>query len=113
MSKTSEVSEKLNDASIAIKATAGVLSAIFLLADTVMDELKKKGTLPNIKFPTLGGKVFWDTIAERNGLKVQKNKITGHCRILDSDNFRLAWGGSEEALLAELQKLANQTSGNT
>ena len=103
MSKTSE---KLNDASAAITAATGVLSAIFLLANTVLDEWKKMDTGPNIKFPTLGGKVFWDTIAERNGLKVQKNKITGHCRILDSDNFRLAWGRSEEALLAELQKLA-------
>jgi len=109
MSKTSD---KLNDASATITAATGVLSAIFLLADTVRDELKKKGKLYNIKLPTLGGKVFWDTIAERNGLKVQKNKITGHYRILDSHDFRLAWGGSEEALLAELKKLADPTPGN-
>ncbi len=30
--------------------------------------------LPNINFPTMGGKVFWNDLAEENGWRVQKNK---------------------------------------
>ncbi len=29
-------------------------------------------TLPNINFPTMGGKVFWNDLIECNGWKVQK-----------------------------------------
>lgn len=62
------------------------------------------GEMPNIEFPTLGGLVFWDTLAENNGYKLQKNKFTNHCRILDSDDIRIAWG-SEEALLDILRQV--------
>ena len=87
----------------AIGTAAGVAGAILELVMT----LKQFGTLPNIPFPTLGGKVFWNTLAEKNGWKVQKNMFTGHCRLLDPKNVRMAWACSEEGLLADLQKLAH------
>jgi len=93
-----------NDVAGVIGATTAVAGAILGLVTT----LKSFGTLPNIPCKTLGGKVFWNTLAEKNGLKVQKNMITGHCRVLDSSNRRLAWGFSEEALLSELQKLSSR-----
>lgn len=54
--------------------------------------------MPNIVMPTLGGKVFWDDLAESNGWRVQQNKFTGHCRVLDPDNYRRAWGGESEIM---------------
>ena len=88
----------------AIGTATAIAGAIIGLVTT----LKSFGTLPNIPCKTMGGKVFWNTLAEKNGLKVQKNMITGHCRVLDSSNRRLAWGFSEEALLSELQKLSSR-----
>lgn len=49
-------------------------------------------SLPNINFPTLGGHIFWNNLAEYNGWKIQMNTITQHCRILDPDDIRRAWG---------------------
>lgn len=49
-------------------------------------------SLPNIPTPTLGGEVFWNTLAEYNGWRLQQNMITQHCRIIDQDNVRRAWG---------------------
>lgn len=88
----------------AIGTATTVVGAIIGLVTT----LKQFGTLPNVPFPTLGGKVFWNTLAEKDGWKVQKNMITGHCRVLNPSNVRMAWGFSEESLLAELQKIAGQ-----
>ncbi len=50
----------------------------------------------NWDFPTLGGKVCWDTIKQKDGWKLQINKVTGHARILDPNNIRKAWGNPAE-----------------
>ncbi len=58
-------------------------------------------SMPNIPFPTMGGKVFWNDIAEYGGWKLQQNMITHHARILNEKNVRIAWGtinGMEKAL---------------
>ena len=49
-------------------------------------------SMPNIPTPTMGGEVFWDTLAEYKGWKLQQNGFTKHCRILDANNVRRAWG---------------------
>ena len=54
--------------------------------------------MPNIELPTLGGLIFWNNLVESNGWRIQQNKITGHCRVLDSDNVRRAWGGEKEIM---------------
>ncbi len=59
--------------------------------------------MPNIPFPTMGGHVFWNTIASDKGWKLQQNQITHHVRILDPDNIRHGWGTEEE-----MQKLLNK-----
>ncbi|WP_379137918.1 hypothetical protein [Paenibacillus sp. sgz500958] len=62
------------------------------------------GTMPNVDFPTMGGHFFWETLAESGGWKLQKNKLTDHCRLLDPSNNRKAWG-SEKAMINALTKL--------
>ena len=37
---------------------------------------------------TMGGKVWWKLIEERNGFKIQQNIISQHYRILDSEDRR-------------------------
>ena len=62
--------------------------------------------MPNIGLPTMGGKVFWTNLVESNGWRVQKNKITGLCRVLDDKNYRRAWGG-EEATMNFFREIMN------
>lgn len=71
------------------------------ISDKLLDILDKELSLPNIPFPTLGGEVFWNTLVEYNGWKLQQNMFTRHARILDSNNIRIAWGtinGMEKAM---------------
>ncbi|MGG1669770.1 hypothetical protein ACIFOE_03805 [Paenibacillus sp. NRS-1783] len=67
------------------------------------------GSMPNIDFPTLGGKVFWDTLAESDGWQLQKNKLTDHYRLIDPNYVRKAWG-SEKAMMSALEKLQPSSS---
>ena len=62
------------------------------------------GSMPNIKFYTLGGHVFWNTLASKNGYKLQQNIFTRHCRILDSEDMRIAWG-SEAVLIGKMKSV--------
>ena len=39
----------------------------------------------------MGGKIWWNDIKKSNGYKLQKNTITGHARILDPYNNRVAY----------------------
>lgn len=64
--------------------------------------------LPNVDFPTAGGKTFWDTLAERDGWKIQQNKITCHIRILNSHNTRKAWGTPKQLLKPILEHIREQ-----
>ncbi|MED1952327.1 hypothetical protein [Brevibacillus centrosporus] len=50
---------------------------------------------PNLPTKTLGGSIFWDTLDRRNCWKLQKNIITEHYRILDTENVRQAWSNDE------------------
>ena len=49
--------------------------------------------MPNIETATMGGHIFWKTIANIDGWRLQENMIFGNCRILDPNNKRKAWGG--------------------
>lgn len=60
----------------------------------------------NVKFPTLGGQVFWDTLDTRNGYKLQKNSVTGHYRILDDNDWREWWGSSYSEAKREFRDLS-------
>jgi len=60
---------------------------------------------PNIKTLTLGGNVWYDTIFEVDGWKLQRQKtvgLTSHYRILNPNNVRAAWVLSPQPLLEAL-----------
>ncbi|MCP1143656.1 hypothetical protein [Lysinibacillus endophyticus] len=65
-------------------------------------------TLPNIPCQTLGGKYFWETLANSNGWKLQKNRFTNHYRILDPANIRQAWNIDEEEIWHVFRAMTNQ-----
>ncbi len=62
--------------------------------------------------PTFEGRVtdsglWWDTLAETNGWKLQRNKVTGHGRIIDPQKVRKAWGKVEDLRLS-FEKVGEQ-----
>lgn len=62
------------------------------------------GNMPNIKTSTFGGPVCWRDLASHKGWRMQRNIFTRHCRILDPDDYRIAWG-SERAMQSALNRL--------
>ena len=50
------------------------------------------------------------TLAETNGWKLQRNKVTGHGRIIDPGKVRKAWGSVEE-LEKSFEKVRGQIEG--
>ena len=58
--------------------------------------IERHSTL-NVRFPTLGGQIFWTTHFA-NGWKLQINDLFGNWRILDDKNNRVAWGKNESQL---------------
>jgi len=56
------------------------------------------GWLPNLRTKTMGGPLWWDTILDHDGYRIQHNAFTGHYRLLDPDNYRLCWGTRRNCL---------------
>ena len=63
----------------------------------------------HIKYPpTMGGKVWWRVIDEKDGIRLQQNYVTGHYRLLDKDdcssagkkwkNTGILWGGNNHGI---------------
>ena len=77
------------------------------LAQELKAIIAGKMSMPNIPFPTMGGLIFWNNLAECNGWKLQQNMITQHARIIDSDDVRIAWGTLDE-MKDLLEEMANR-----
>ena len=60
--------------------------------------------MPNIPFYVMDAGIFWNTIGRHGEYKLKQNTITQHCRIIDGNNIRRAWG-SEEAMERLLEKI--------
>ena len=58
----------------------------------------------NIETPNMGREIFWYTISNVDGWRLQENIIFGNCRILDPHNCRKAWG-KKKAILKAFEKL--------
>ncbi len=56
-------------------------------------------TLPNIRFPTLGGQQLWLDVCFFAGWRIQKNILTGRYRLLNPKSIRYAWGSHEACLM--------------
>lgn len=65
--------------------------------DTPEDILNAYGNI-NIDFPTAGGHICWDNLDSYSGWTLQENSFTGHCRILDVEDYRKAWGDRNEMI---------------
>ena len=65
-------------------------------AKKMLHELLTNWSNANIKFPTMGGEVFWVNLVECDGWKLQQNTLTEHIRILDAGNNRVAWGDLDD-----------------
>ncbi len=50
----------------------------------------------NAALPTLGGRQFWADELFFHDWHIQRNVFTGHCRLLDGNNVRYAWGTAQE-----------------
>lgn len=50
----------------------------------------------NLKTPTFGGTQVWADVWYFHRYRIQKNVLTGHHRLLDPNDFRLAWGTLEQ-----------------
>ena len=48
-----------------------------------------------VPMPTMGGIQFWGDELCFHGWRIQRNVLTGHCRLLDGNNLRYAWGTYE------------------
>ena len=79
---------------IASGSEAEMLAEYEKLDRRTLQGLPPQPTAPNIRAKTMGGKVFWDVIADKCGFRLQKHRVSGHCRILDREGRRLA-NGSE------------------
>ena len=52
-----------------------------------------------------GLRVYWNTLCDSNGWKLQKNYYFDHCRIVDEYHVRRAWG-KENDVISALEALA-------
>lgn len=80
-----------------VPAIAGLVANPEKLKKILNDEL----SLPNFPWKPVDGGIFWTTLAEYNGWKLQQNMISKSARILDNKGWRIAWGtinGMEKAL---------------
>lgn len=46
----------------------------------------------NWTMKTMGGRQFWTDVSHLDGWRIQFNHMTGHYRLLDSEDYRHAWG---------------------
>src|SRR5437764_11506322 len=74
---------------------------------TEPDAQQRRSTgLPNVATPTLGGMQFWGDKLFFHQWRIQRNVFTGHCRLLDADLRRHAWGSFAQcqAKLEEIKR---------
>ncbi len=52
--------------------------------------------MPTVEWPVMDSGVWWDVVEEASGWKLERNKVTGHFRIIDPKKKRTAWGRERE-----------------
>ena len=51
---------------------------------------------PGVAGHVMDSEIWWTVLDSSGGWKLEKNKVTGHCRIIDPDKLRKAWGRESE-----------------
>src|SRR5436190_24367619 len=73
-------------------ALAVVLAAWRVVPRMLAEENKPDTGLPNVETPTFGGLQYWADELICHDYRIQRNASTGHYRLLDGKDERLAWG---------------------
>ena len=71
---------------------AGLLPTVGAAADEPEDDAPPEARRPNLPSPTFGGIQFWSDVTLFHDWRIQRNAVTGHCRLLDGHDKRHAWG---------------------
>ena len=61
----------------------------------------------NFEWKVMDAGVWWDILDEKDGWKLERNIVTGHCRILNPEKVRVAWG-SQEKMEKAFKKVKSQ-----
>ena len=59
----------------------------------------------NLELRVIDAGVWWEMLEDCWGWRLQRNKLTGHCRILNPDRVRVAWG-SEASMRDSFAKVS-------
>lgn len=94
-----------NDTKLDLDRTIELISEMPELIAVLNRILDSEISLPNIPFEVYDWSL-WETLAECNGWKLQQNQITKHCRLVDPNNIRKAWG-TKNGMLKALESLKN------
>ena len=94
----------LSAAAAVIALVAAVPTAIKAINEVLQDEI----SLPNIPFPVVQWGM-WDTISECGGWRLEQNVVTKHCRIVDPEGVRRAWG-TKNGMIKALEEVNNRFS---
>ena len=62
---------------------------------------------PGVEGHVMDSEIWWTVLDSSGGWKLEKNKVTGHCRIIDPGKLRKAWGRESEMRTA-FEKVKNQ-----
>lgn len=66
-----------------------------------LDRLKAASNV-NVEISTMGGKMFWDQLAEHKNWRLQENKLTKLKRVLDPNDCRFAWGKKLDEIIINI-----------
>ena len=62
---------------------------------------------PGVEGHVMDSELWWTVLDSFGGWKLEKNKATGHCRIIDPDKLRKAWG-RESKMRTAFEKVKQQ-----
>ena len=63
-----------------------------MIIDEILNILDAEFNLPNIKWQVVDGGIFWTDLDKYKNCRLQQNSVSKSARILDEDNYRIAWG---------------------
>ena len=67
-----------------------------LEGEEATDAVMVPQAMPTLELPVTDAENWWELIEECKGWKLERNRITGHARILDPKKIRKAWGAMED-----------------
>ena len=91
---------------MAIVGTLLLLAEVATAVKTVNEGLQEEIALPNTPRKVTDWFV-WNTIKECNGWRIQQNTFTRHCRLVDPDDWRRAWG-TKNGMMAVWKELEDK-----